>query len=109
VARLSGAKRQRVRPLNLVVRPHMDEAWTHQLETWREFYLLVGTAGVTLTGLLFVRRCPGPLARGGHSERMGHGYLGLEKGAQIVHPDHALEPGGARTLWSLIFLQRAAV
>jgi len=33
----------------------MHEAWTHQLETWHEFYLLIGTAGVTLTGLLFVR------------------------------------------------------
>jgi hypothetical protein len=32
----------------------MHEAWTHQLETWHEFYLLVGTAGLTLTGLLFV-------------------------------------------------------
>src|SRR5215813_5210648 len=32
----------------------MHDAWTHQLEIWREFYLLIGTAGVTLTGLLFV-------------------------------------------------------
>src|SRR5882757_9399036 len=32
----------------------MHETWTHQLETWHEFYILVGTAGLTLTGLLFV-------------------------------------------------------
>jgi len=32
----------------------MHDAWTHQLETWHEFYILVGTAGLTLTGLLFV-------------------------------------------------------
>jgi hypothetical protein len=38
----------------------MHEAWTHELETWHEFYLLVGTAGVTLTGLLFVVVSLGP-------------------------------------------------
>ncbi len=38
----------------------MHEAWTHQLETWHEFYLLIGTAGVTLTGLLFVVVSLGP-------------------------------------------------
>ena len=38
----------------------MHEAWTHQLETWHEFYLLIGTAGVTLTGLLFVVISLGP-------------------------------------------------
>jgi hypothetical protein len=32
----------------------MHELWTHQLESWHEFYVLVGTAGLTLTGLLFV-------------------------------------------------------
>jgi hypothetical protein len=39
---------------------HMDEAWTHQLETWHEFFILVGTAGLTLTGLLFVVISLGP-------------------------------------------------
>ena len=38
----------------------MHEAWTHQLETWHEFYLLIGTAGLTLTGLLFVVVSLGP-------------------------------------------------
>jgi hypothetical protein len=38
----------------------MHEAWTHELETWHEFYLLIGTAGVTLTGLLFVVVSLGP-------------------------------------------------
>jgi hypothetical protein len=32
----------------------MHETLAHQLEMWHEFYLLIGTAGVTLTGLLFV-------------------------------------------------------
>lgn len=32
----------------------MSETWSHQLESWHEFYLLTGTAGLTLTGLLFV-------------------------------------------------------
>ena len=31
----------------------MHDTWTHELETWHEFFLLIGTAGVTLTGLLF--------------------------------------------------------
>jgi len=38
----------------------MHEAWAHQLEIWHEFYLLIGTAGVTLTGLLFVVVSLGP-------------------------------------------------
>ena len=38
----------------------MHEAWTQQLETWHEFYILVGTAGLTLTGLLFVVISLGP-------------------------------------------------
>jgi hypothetical protein len=33
---------------------------TLQLEKWHEFYLLIGTAGVTLTGLLFVVVSLGP-------------------------------------------------
>ena len=32
----------------------MHDEWPHVLETWHEFYLLIGTAGLTLTGLLFV-------------------------------------------------------
>ena len=32
----------------------MHEEWTHQLEAWHDFYLVIGTAGLTLTGLLFV-------------------------------------------------------
>jgi len=42
------------------------------LETWHDFYLLVGTAGVTLTGLLFVVVSLGPriiAERQGHSVR----------------------------------------
>jgi hypothetical protein len=38
----------------------MHESWVQQLESWREFYLLTGTAGVTLTGLLFVVISLGP-------------------------------------------------
>jgi hypothetical protein len=38
----------------------MHEAWTHELETWHEFFLLLGTAGLTLTGLLFVVISLGP-------------------------------------------------
>ena len=38
----------------------MLEAWAHQLETWHEFYILLGTAGLTLTGLLFVVISLGP-------------------------------------------------
>ena len=40
--------------------PSMHETLTHQLEMWHEFYLLIGTAGVTLTGLLFVVVSLGP-------------------------------------------------
>jgi hypothetical protein len=32
----------------------MSELWLHQVEAWREFYLLVGTAGAALVGLMFV-------------------------------------------------------
>ena len=32
----------------------MSETWLLQLEAWHEFYLLIGSAGLTLTGLLFV-------------------------------------------------------
>jgi hypothetical protein len=32
----------------------MHDGWPHLLETWHEFYLLTGTAGLTLSGLLFV-------------------------------------------------------
>jgi hypothetical protein len=49
-----------VGPVNCLLGLHMHEAWTHQLETWHEFYLLVGTAGLTLTGLLFVVISIGP-------------------------------------------------
>ena len=38
----------------------MHEAWTHELDSWHEFFLLAGTAGVTLTGLLFVVVTLGP-------------------------------------------------
>ena len=38
----------------------MHDTWTHELETWHEFFLLIGTAGVTLTGLLFVVVSLGP-------------------------------------------------
>ena len=38
----------------------MHETWTHQLETWHEFFILLGTAGLTLTGLLFVVISLGP-------------------------------------------------
>jgi hypothetical protein len=44
----------------------MQDAWTHQLETWHEFYLLIGTAGVTLTGLLFVVVSLGPRVVASH-------------------------------------------
>jgi len=44
----------------------MHDAWTHQLETWHEFYLLIGTAGVTLTGLLFVVVSLGPRVVANH-------------------------------------------
>lgn len=32
----------------------MQEGWVRELEAWHDFYLLIGTAGLTLTGLLFV-------------------------------------------------------
>jgi len=32
----------------------MLEGWAHELEAWHDFYLVIGTAGLTLTGLLFV-------------------------------------------------------
>jgi hypothetical protein len=38
----------------------MQESWAHQLETWHEFFILLGTAGLTLTGLLFVVISLGP-------------------------------------------------
>lgn len=38
----------------------MDVSWTHHLEEWREFFLLSGTAGVTLTGVLFIVISLGP-------------------------------------------------
>jgi len=38
----------------------MHESWAHQLETWHEFFVLLGTAGLTLTGLLFVVISLGP-------------------------------------------------
>jgi hypothetical protein len=38
----------------------MDATWTHQLEEWHEFFLLCGTAGVTLTGVLFIVISLGP-------------------------------------------------
>jgi hypothetical protein len=44
----------------------MHEAWTQQLEKWHEFYLLIGTAGVTLTGLLFVVVSLGPRVVANH-------------------------------------------
>jgi len=44
----------------------MHEAWTHPLEAWNDFYLLIGTAGVTLTGLLFVVVSLGPRVVANH-------------------------------------------
>src|SRR2546427_12939650 len=44
----------------------MHEAWAHQLEAWHDFYLLIGTAGVTLTGLLFVVVSLGPRVVANH-------------------------------------------
>jgi len=32
----------------------MHDGWSHLLEPWHEFYLLIGTAGLILSGLLFV-------------------------------------------------------
>jgi hypothetical protein len=38
----------------------MHDTWIHDLQSWHEFFLLIGTAGVTLTGLLFVVISLGP-------------------------------------------------
>jgi hypothetical protein len=38
----------------------MHDTWIHDLESWHDFFLLIGTAGVTLTGLLFVVISLGP-------------------------------------------------
>jgi hypothetical protein len=38
----------------------MESTWIHQLEQWHEFYVLAGTAGVTLTSALFVVISLGP-------------------------------------------------
>jgi hypothetical protein len=38
----------------------MHDAWSHQIESWHEFFMLIGTAGLTLTGLLFVVISLGP-------------------------------------------------
>jgi hypothetical protein len=38
----------------------MHEDWSHLVEGWHEFFLLIGTAGFTLTGLLFVVVSLGP-------------------------------------------------
>ena len=38
----------------------MNTSWNHQLEQWHEFFLLCGTAGVTLTGVLFIVISLGP-------------------------------------------------
>jgi hypothetical protein len=38
----------------------MDATWMHQLEKWHEFFLLSGTAGGILTGVLFVVISLGP-------------------------------------------------
>lgn len=38
----------------------MEASWSHQLEQWHEFFLLSGTAGVTLTGVLFIVISLGP-------------------------------------------------
>lgn len=38
----------------------MTETWFHDVEAWREFYLLVGTGGATLVGLMFVVVSLGP-------------------------------------------------
>src|SRR5437773_5011229 len=44
----------------------MHDTWTHELETWHEFFLLIGTAGLTLTGLLFVVVSLGPRVVASH-------------------------------------------
>jgi hypothetical protein len=38
----------------------METSWPHLLEEWHEFYLLCGTAAVTLTGALFIVISLGP-------------------------------------------------
>jgi hypothetical protein len=38
----------------------MENHWIEQLEHWREFFLLSGTGGVTLTGVLFIVISLGP-------------------------------------------------
>jgi hypothetical protein len=38
----------------------MEASWPHALEQWHEFFLLCGTAAVTLTGALFVVISLGP-------------------------------------------------
>jgi len=38
----------------------METSWPHLLEAWHEFYLLCGTAAVTLTGALFIVISLGP-------------------------------------------------
>lgn len=38
----------------------MNASWTQQLEQWHEFFILSGTAGVTLTGVLFIVISLGP-------------------------------------------------
>jgi hypothetical protein len=38
----------------------MVDSWAHQLEAWHEWYLLIGTAAATLTGLMFVVVTLGP-------------------------------------------------
>jgi len=38
----------------------MAETWLEQLHQWHEFYILIGTAAATLTGLMFVVVSIGP-------------------------------------------------
>jgi hypothetical protein len=38
----------------------MEASWVHALEQWHEFFLLCGTAAVTLTGALFIVISLGP-------------------------------------------------
>lgn len=38
----------------------METSWPHQLEQWHDFFLLCGTAAVTLTGALFIVISLGP-------------------------------------------------
>ena len=48
----------------------MHDDWSHQLDMWHEFYLLIGTAGATLTGLL---RTAAAQTRGS----VGRGHVGV--------------------------------